>query len=65
MGNKLPNLFNQTINHFKKYKDCVLVFIRHTNLKSVSETLKGYKDKNITIKIMINLLETLVLVHKL
>ena len=45
MGNKLPNLFNQTISYFKKYKDCVLVFIRHTNLKSVSETLKGYKDK--------------------
>ena len=45
MGNKLPNLFNQTINYFKKYKNCVLVFIRHANLKSVSETLKGYKDK--------------------
>jgi len=45
MGDKFPNLFNQTINYFKKYKDCVLIFIRHTNLKSVSETLKGYKDK--------------------
>jgi len=45
MGDKLPNLFNQTISYFKKYKDCVLIFIRHTNLKSVSETLKGYKDK--------------------
>ena len=45
MGDKFPNLFNQTINYFKKYKDCVLIFIRHTNLKSVSETLKGYKNK--------------------
>jgi 3,4-dihydroxy 2-butanone 4-phosphate synthase/GTP cyclohydrolase II len=45
MGDKFPNLFNQTINYFKKYKDCVLIFIRHANLKSVSETLKGYKDK--------------------
>ena len=45
MGDKLPNLFNQTISYFKKYKDCVLIFIRHTNLKSVSETLKGYKNK--------------------
>jgi len=45
MGDKFPNLFNKTINYFKKYKDCVLIFIRHTNLKSVSETLKGYKNK--------------------
>ena len=46
MGEKLPNSFNQTIVHFKKYKDCVLIFIRDTNLKSVSETLRGYKSKN-------------------
>jgi len=46
MGEKLPNSFNQTIELFKKYKDCALVFIRDTNLKSVSETLKGYKNKN-------------------
>ena len=45
MGEKLPNLFNNTITYFKKYKDCVLVFIRDTNLRSVSETLKAYKSK--------------------
>ena len=45
MGEKLPNSFNQTIEHFKNHKDCVLIFIRDTNLKSVSETLKGYKNK--------------------
>ena len=45
MGEKLPNKFNDTIEHFKKYKDCVLVFIRDSNLKSVSETLKSYKSK--------------------
>ncbi len=45
MGEKLPNLFNRTINYFRKYKTCVLIFIRHTNLESVSETLKGYKNK--------------------
>tara|TARA_B100000686_G_scaffold353696_1_gene460332 strand:- start:2004 stop:3098 length:1095 start_codon:yes stop_codon:yes gene_type:complete len=45
MGEKLPNSFNQTIEHFKKHKDCVLIFIRDTNLKSVSETLRGYKSK--------------------
>ena len=42
MGEKLPNSFNKTIEYFKNYKDCVLIFIRDTNLKSVSETLKGY-----------------------
>ena len=46
MGENLPNSFNQTIEHFKNHKDCVLIFIRDTNLKSVSETLKGYKSKN-------------------
>jgi len=46
MGEKLPNSFNHTIEYFKKHKDCVLVFIRDANLKSVSETLKGYKSKN-------------------
>ena len=45
MGEKLPNVFNKTIEHFKKHKDCVLIFIRDTNLKSVSETLRGYKSK--------------------
>jgi 3,4-dihydroxy 2-butanone 4-phosphate synthase/GTP cyclohydrolase II len=45
MGEKLPNVFNQTIDYFKKHKDCTLVFIRDTNLKSVSETLKSYKSK--------------------
>tara|TARA_B100000427_G_scaffold322051_1_gene323514 strand:- start:93 stop:1196 length:1104 start_codon:yes stop_codon:yes gene_type:complete len=45
MGEKLPNSFNQTINYFKKYNDCVLIFIRDTNLKSVSETLRDYQSK--------------------
>jgi len=45
MGEKLPNSFNKTIEHFKNYKDCVLIFIRDSNLKSVSETLRSYKTK--------------------
>jgi GTP cyclohydrolase II len=45
MGEKLSNKFNDTIEYFKKYKDCVLVFVRDSNLKSVSETLKSYKSK--------------------
>ena len=44
MGEKLPNSFNRTISYFKNYKDCVLIFIRDTNLRSVSETLKAYKS---------------------
>ena len=44
MGQKLPNSFNQTINYFKYHKECVLIFIRDTNLKSVSQTLRDYKN---------------------
>ena len=46
MGEKFPNSFNDTIEYFKKYKDCVLIFIRDTNLKSVSETLRSYKSRS-------------------
>ena len=46
LGEKLPNSFNQTIEYFKYYKDCVLVFVRDANLKSVSETLREYKTAN-------------------
>jgi len=45
MGEKLPNSFNNTIEHFKKYRDCVLIFVRDSNLNTVSETLKSYKSK--------------------
>ena len=50
MGEKLPNSFSKTISYFKKYKDCVLVFVRDSNLKSVTETLKGYKSKKFYTK---------------
>jgi len=45
MGENLPNSFSQTINYFKKHRDCILIFIRDSNLKSVSETLRSYKSK--------------------
>lgn len=45
MGEKLPNSFNHTIEHFRNHKDCVLIFVRDPNLRSVSETLRGYKSK--------------------
>ena len=47
INQKLPNSFNKTLNYFKKYSNCVLVFIKDTNLKSVTQTLKDYKNKKI------------------
>ena len=45
LNQNLPNSFNKTISYFKKYNNCVLVFIRDPNLKSVSQTLNQYKTK--------------------
>ena len=33
------------MNYFKKHNNCVLVFIKDPNLKSVSQTLRDYKSK--------------------
>ena len=46
INQQLPNSFSKTLNYFKKFNNCVLVFIKDTNLKSVSQTLKDYKNKN-------------------
>ena len=45
INQKLPNSFNRTLNYFKKYQNCVLIFIKETNLSSVTQTLKKYKNK--------------------
>jgi len=45
INQKLPNSFNKTINYFKKYQNCVLIFIKDTNLRSVTQTLRNYKSK--------------------
>ena len=45
LGDKIPNSFNQTVSYFKKFKNCILVFIKDPNLKSVSATLKDYQNK--------------------
>ncbi len=45
LNQNLPNSFNNTLKHFKKYNSCVLIFIRDTNLKSVTQTLRDYKSK--------------------
>ena len=44
MGKKFPDLFNKTIKYFKNFNNCVLIFIKDTNLKSVSQTLNAYKS---------------------
>ena len=46
INQQLPNSFKKTLNHFKKFNNCVLVFIKDSNLKSVSQTLKNFKEKN-------------------
>jgi 3,4-dihydroxy 2-butanone 4-phosphate synthase / GTP cyclohydrolase II len=46
INQQLPNSFNNTLNYFKKFSNCVLIFIRDTNLRSVTQTLKDYKDKD-------------------
>ena len=46
INHKLPNAFEKTISYFEKYTNCVLIFIRDPNLKSVTQTLKQYKSKN-------------------
>ncbi len=45
INQKLPNSFNKTLKYFKRYQNCVLVFIKDSNLKSVTQTLKDYKYK--------------------
>ena len=45
INQELPNSFNKTLNYFRKYNNCVLVFIKDSNLKSVTQTLKDYKNK--------------------
>ncbi len=45
LGNKIPNSFKKTVTYFKKFKNCILVFIKDPNLKSVSATLKDYQNK--------------------
>ena len=56
MNQKIPNSFNNTLKYFEKFNNCVLVFIKDTNLKSVTQTLKDYKNKDLFKKGNDNLL---------
>ena len=44
INQKIPNSFNKTLKYFEKFNNCILVFIRDTNLNSVTQTLKYYKN---------------------
>ena len=46
INQQLPNSFNKTLNYFKRFNNCVLVFIKDTNLKSVTQTLRDYKNRD-------------------
>ena len=56
INQKLPNSFDKTINYFKKYNNCVLIFIKDTNLNSVTQTLKNFKNKKFNKKSKDNLI---------
>ena len=45
LNQRLPNSFKKTLHHFRKFNNCVLVFIKDSNLKSVTQTLKNFKNK--------------------
>ncbi len=45
MNQELPNSFTKTLDYFRNYQNCVLVFIKDSNLRSVTQTLKDYKNK--------------------
>ena len=45
INQKLPNSFDKTFSYFKKFNNCVLIFIRDPNLQSVTQTLKQYNSK--------------------
>ena len=47
MGKNLPNSFSKTLKYFQKFNNCVLIFIRDTNIKSVSSTLRNLKSETI------------------
>jgi len=56
ISQKLPNSFDKTINYFRKYNNCVLIFIKDTNLNSVTQTLKSFKNRNLRKKEKDNLI---------
>ena len=46
INQKIPISFNKTLNYFKRFNNCVLVFINNSNFKSVSQKLKKNSNRN-------------------
>ena len=46
INQKIPSSFNKTLNYFKRFNNCVLVFINNSNFKSVSQKLKKKSNRN-------------------
>ena len=46
INQKIPSSLNKTLNYFKRFNNCVLVFINNSNFKSVSQKLKKNSNRN-------------------
>ena len=46
INQKIPSSLNKTLNYFKRFNNCVLVFINNSNFKSVSQKLKKNSKRN-------------------
>lgn len=47
VGGKLPDTFNKTMKYFKKFRNCILVFINENNLSLTNVSFKNKKKTNI------------------
>ena len=56
INQKIPSSFNKTLNYFRRFNNCVLVFINNSNFKSVSQKLKKNSNRNIHKKNSDNLI---------
>ena len=46
INQKIPSSFNKTLNYFKRFNNCVLVFINNSNFKYVSQKLIKNSNRN-------------------
>ena len=46
INQKIPSSFNKTLNYFRRFNNCVLVFINDSNFKSISQKLKKNSNRN-------------------
>ena len=56
INQKIPSSFNKTLNYFKRFNNCVLVFINNSNFKSVSQKLIKNSNRNFQKKNSDNLI---------